>query len=60
VHPQVLKEKLAVGAWPFDEPFFLILNTAVGGWLTRDAVPDKAASAPFLVDYVRVYAAPGQ
>jgi beta-glucanase (GH16 family) len=42
-------------AWPFDEPFFLILNTAVGGALTGNAAAD-AAPADMLVDYVRVYA----
>jgi beta-glucanase (GH16 family) len=41
--------------WPFDEPFFLILNTAVGGQLTGYGEPD-AATAEMLVDYVRVYA----
>jgi beta-glucanase (GH16 family) len=41
--------------WPFDEPFFLILNTAVGGALTGYADADPA-TAEMLVDYVRVYA----
>ncbi|KAF6252809.1 concanavalin A-like lectin/glucanase domain-containing protein [Scenedesmus sp. NREL 46B-D3] len=41
--------------WPFDEPFFLILNTAVGGALTGYSDAD-AATAEMLVDYVRVYA----
>lgn len=41
--------------WPFDEPFFLILNTAVGGALTGYAAPDPEDAA-MLVDYVRVYA----
>jgi beta-glucanase (GH16 family) len=41
--------------WPFDEPFFLILNTAVGGALTGYADAD-APTAEMLVDYVRVYA----
>ncbi|WIA21237.1 hypothetical protein OEZ85_000478 [Tetradesmus obliquus] len=41
--------------WPFDEPFFLIFNTAVGGALTGYADAD-ARTAEMLVDYVRVYA----
>lgn len=54
---RVNKGELRGGAtWPFDEPFFLIINTAVGGWLTGNVSPDQGASQPFLVDYVRVYA----
>ena len=41
--------------WVFDQPFFLILNVAVGGgW---PGAPDASTSFPqtMLVDYVRVY-----
>ena len=41
--------------WPFDQPFYLLLNLAVGGEMPGP--PD--ASTPFpstmLVDYVRAY-----
>lgn len=43
------------GKWPFDHPFFLLLNVAVGGhW---PGAPDKTTVFPatMLVDYVRVY-----
>lgn len=43
------------GEWPFDQPFFVILNLAVGGnW---PGPPDKSTKFPqqMLVDYVRVY-----
>jgi beta-glucanase (GH16 family) len=56
---QVTKEQVGPANWPFDEPFFLILNTAIGGWLTGGVAPDTAQSRPFMVDYVRVYANPG-
>jgi beta-glucanase (GH16 family) len=56
---RVTKPMLGTSPWPFDEPFFLILNTAIGGLLTGSVAPDTAQSRPFMVDYVRVYAAPG-
>lgn len=42
------------GAWPFDAPFHLILNLAVGGnW--PGPVDDAALPARMTVDYVRVW-----
>jgi beta-glucanase (GH16 family) len=44
--------------WPFDrgQPFFLILNLAVGGWFdTPHLPPENMAPQRLLVDYVRVY-----
>jgi beta-glucosidase len=46
------------GQWPFNNPFFILLNLAIGGPTTFLGTP--SASAPFpnqdmLVDYVRVY-----
>ena len=43
--------------WEFDQPFFIILNVAVGGqW---PGAPDSTTTFPqtMKVDYVRVYAA---
>jgi hypothetical protein len=43
---------------PFDQDFYLILNTAIGGWYTGCTEPFcVTADLPqqFLVDYVRVY-----
>lgn len=44
-----------VAQWPFDQPFFLILNVAVGG--TFVGAPNAATQFPqtMLVDWVRVY-----
>jgi beta-glucanase (GH16 family) len=45
--------------WVYNHPFFLILNVAVGGnW---PGPPDESTTFPqtMLVDYVRVYGAPG-
>jgi len=44
--------------WPFDrgQPFFLILNLAVGGWFDRPYLPpENMEPQRLLVDYVRVY-----
>lgn len=43
-------------SWPYDKPFFLLLNLAVGGsWGGREGVDDSAFPLRFEVDYVRVY-----
>ena len=47
------------GAWPFDKPFHLILNTAVGGdWGGQKGIDDAALPARFEIDYVRVWQQP--
>lgn len=49
------------GAWPFDRPFYLILNLALGGsWAAPKGIDDEALPQRLEVDYVRVWrAAPG-
>lgn len=43
-------------AWPFDQPFHLILNLAVGGfWGGQEGIDPDAWPARLEVDYVRVY-----
>jgi len=43
--------------WPFDVPFHLILNLAVGGtWGGQKGIDKKAFPQRMLVDYVRYYA----
>jgi beta-glucanase (GH16 family) len=47
------------GAWPFDSPFYLILNLAMGGdWAGARGIDDAALPQRFDVDYVRVYDMP--
>lgn len=42
--------------WPFDQPFFLILNLAVGGnWGGLKGVDDSIWPQRMEVDYVRIY-----
>jgi beta-glucanase (GH16 family) len=49
-------EKTDYKAWPFDKPFYLILNTAVGGtWGGRNGVDNEAFPYTMEIDYVRYY-----
>ena len=42
--------------WPFDQPFYLILNVAVGGsWGGKMGIDDSIWPQTMEVDYVRVY-----
>ena len=43
-------------SWPFDVPFHLILNLAVGGtWGGAKGIDDEAFPQRMLIDYVRYY-----
>ena len=47
------------GAWPFDSPFYLILNLAIGGdWAASKGIDDAALPQRMEVDYVRVWQSP--
>jgi len=42
--------------WPFDQPFYLILNLAVGGfWGVREGIDPDIWPQRMEIDYVRVY-----
>jgi beta-glucanase (GH16 family) len=44
------------GAWPFDRPFYMILNLAMGGnWAGAKGMDDAALPQRMEVDYVRVW-----
>jgi len=54
-------EKTGEAAWPFSQPFYLILNIAVGGaWGGQKGIDDSIFPRRFEIDYVRVYERPGQ
>ncbi|KMQ61439.1 glycoside hydrolase [Chryseobacterium angstadtii] len=43
-------------AWPFDQPYFIILNLAVGGfWGGKEGIDDAVFPQKYYIDYVRVY-----
>ena len=41
--------------WPFDKPFYFILNVAIGGNFGGPAVDDTILPQDFIVDYIKVY-----
>lgn len=41
--------------WPFDQPFYIIVNVAVGGNFGGPDVKDEILPQKFIVDYIRVY-----
>lgn len=49
------REDVGTRDWPFDQPFFFILNLALGGQLPGPIGLDTEFPARYLVDYVRVY-----
>jgi beta-glucanase (GH16 family) len=43
-------------AWPFDQPYFIILNLAIGGlWGGKEGIDDSIFPQKYYIDYVRVY-----
>lgn len=45
-----------VTEWPFDQPFYLILNLAIGGnWGGKKGIDDSIFPATIEIDYVRYY-----
>ena len=41
--------------WPFDQPFYIILNLAIGGAFGGPDVDDSIFPQEFVIDYIRVY-----
>jgi beta-glucanase (GH16 family) len=55
----VRKPSDAKAEWPFDQPFDLILNLAIGGdWASQRGTDDAAMPQRMTIDYVRVWQAP--
>ncbi len=49
-------ERATTAEWPFDIPFHLIMNVAIGGsWGGQQGVDSRLKTAEMTVDYVRVY-----
>ncbi len=42
--------------WPYDSPYFLILNLAIGGdWGGQEGIDNSIFPATYMIDYVRIY-----
>jgi len=56
VYNSFKNEHRSTAEWPFDQPFYLILNLAVGGnWGGKMGVDDNVFPATMEVDYIRVF-----
>lgn len=54
VYTYVPKNK-SVEAWPYNQPFYFIINAAVGGNFGGPKVDDSIFPQEFIIDYVKVY-----
>ena len=48
-------ENKSVEVWPFDQPFYVILNLAIGGNFGGAEIDDGALPQEFVIDYIKVY-----
>jgi len=48
-------EEITPEIWPFDQPFYLLLNLAVGGNFGGHDIDDSIFPKEFVIDYIRVY-----
>jgi beta-glucanase (GH16 family) len=55
---EIFNDGQGAGSWPFNKPFYLILNVAVGGeWGNVEGIDEAAFPQTMEVDYVRVFEA---
>jgi len=53
---EYINEGLGESKWPYDKPYYLILNLAVGGaWGSVKGIDEAAFPQTMEVDYVRIY-----
>lgn len=58
VYHEFRNDHKTTAEWPFDQPFYLKLNLAIGGgWGGRKGIDDTKFPHEMVVDYVRVYQA---
>jgi len=56
VYNHIVNEHLTTNEWPFDQPFYLIMNLAIGGgWGGKKGIDETVFPAVMQIDYVRVY-----
>lgn len=54
-YAEVGPENIKRGEWVFDQPFFMLINLAIGGTLGGYLDPDLEFPLRYYADYVRVY-----
>jgi beta-glucanase (GH16 family) len=56
LYNQIKNEHLTTKEWAFDQPFYLIMNLAIGGnWGGKMGVDDSICPAVMELDYVRIF-----
>lgn len=56
VYNHIENEHRTSAEWPFDQPFYLIINLAIGGnWGGKKGIDENIFPATMEVDYIRVY-----
>jgi beta-glucanase (GH16 family) len=56
LYNHIQNEHKTTAEWPFDSPFFLLMNIAVGGNLGgKEGIDESVFPATMEVDYIRVY-----
>lgn len=61
VYHEFKNDNKTTAEWPFDQPFYLKLNVAIGGgWGGRKGIDNSIFPQEMVVDYVRVYQASPQ
>ncbi len=48
-------EEKTENLWPFDQPFYILLNLAIGGNFGGPEVDDSIFPQEYVVDYIRIY-----
>ena len=51
-------EKRTEEIWPFDQPFYLIINLAVGGNFGGPEIDESIFPQEFIIDYIRIFKCP--
>lgn len=51
-------EEKSMAVWPFNKPFYLIINVAVGGYFGGFEVDNEIFPQEFLIDYIKVFKDP--
>jgi len=41
--------------WPFDQPFYILINMAIGGNFGGFEIDDTVLPQEFIIDYVKVF-----
>jgi beta-glucanase (GH16 family) len=50
-----IPENKSVEVWPFDQPFYFLVNLAVGGHFGGQEIDDSVFPQKFVIDYIKVY-----